>query len=185
MSPSSRSSRDELRILTLCTGNAVRSVMLAYMLGFLADAAGQSWSLKSAGTHAVEGQAISPRTRDALRKLEPLESLNVTTHRSHQLVATDVDWADLVVCAETANVLFVRATVSNASAKTVLLGQFVRDAQREVDVPAMISSVASEEPDPRCDVADPAGGDQAAYDECARQLWLLAQAFAQRLDAAT
>jgi protein-tyrosine-phosphatase len=28
------------------------------------------------------------------------------------------------------------------------------------------------------DVADPAGGDQAVYDACARQLWELAQVFA-------
>jgi hypothetical protein len=28
------------------------------------------------------------------------------------------------------------------------------------------------------DVLDPAGGDQAAYDECASQLWDLAKAFA-------
>ncbi len=52
-----------MQILTLCTGNAARSVMAGAMLG----AAGLA--VVTSGTHVVDGQPMSRRTRDALASL--------------------------------------------------------------------------------------------------------------------
>ena len=77
-----------LNIVTLCTGNVARSVMLGYMLTTIADAAGVDWHVRTAGTHVTEGSAMSGRTRDALRHIEGLGDHRYGAHRSHQL---DVD----------------------------------------------------------------------------------------------
>ena len=61
-----------LNILTLCTGNVARSVMLGYMLTTLAESTGQDWNVRTAGTHVAEGSAMSGRTREALKKVEEL-----------------------------------------------------------------------------------------------------------------
>ena len=49
-----------LRLLTLCTGNAARSVMAGVMLG------SGPFRIRTAGTHVLEGRPMSYRTRDAL-----------------------------------------------------------------------------------------------------------------------
>ena len=61
-----------LRIVTLCTGNVARSVMLGYMLTTLAYTNEADWKLRSAGTHVIEGSAMSSRTRDALWSIDEL-----------------------------------------------------------------------------------------------------------------
>jgi protein-tyrosine phosphatase len=167
-----------LKIVTLCTGNVARSVMLGYMLTTLAEAYGEDWSVRSAGTHVTEGSAMSSRTRDALMRIDELGERHYGAHRSHQLVAEDVAWADIVVATEADHVSFVRRNFAQLAAKAVQLHQFVRYAPLDAAFDEQLAQVASMEPESRFDVADPAGGDQDVYDECAAQLWELAQAFA-------
>jgi hypothetical protein len=73
--------------------------------------------------------------------------------------------------------LFVRAHYGEATLKTVLLGQFLRDAPLDDSFVDQVTYVALLEPDPAFNVEDPAGRDQVAYDACAAQLWEMAQAF--------
>jgi protein-tyrosine-phosphatase len=167
-----------LNIVTLCTGNVARSVMLGYMLTTLAEANGEEWQVHTAGTHVVEGSAMSGRTRDALLAIDELVGHHFNAHRSHQLSAVDVDWADVVLASEADHVNFVRTQFPAFAHKTVTLQQFVRDAPLEGPFRVQLAAVANRVPSPALDVADPAGGDQAVYDACARQLWELAQVFA-------
>jgi protein-tyrosine-phosphatase len=165
-------------MLTLCTGNAARSVMLGYMLTTLADASGEDWSIRTAGTHVAEGSAMSSRTRDALRRIPDLGDHPYGAHRGHQLTRDDVDWSDVILACEAAHVSFVRARYPESRLKTVLLGQFLRDAPLDDSFVDQVTVVALLEPDAIFDVEDPAGRDQAAYDACATRLWEMAQAFA-------
>jgi protein-tyrosine-phosphatase len=167
-----------LNIVTLCTGNVARSVMLGYMLTTLADANGEEWHVRTAGTHVTEGSAMSARTRNALMSIDELGDHRYGAHRSHQLNEADVEWADVILAAEADNVNFVRIGFGLASAKAVQLAQFVRFAPLDGDFAAQLRAAQSHDPSPEFDVQDPAGGDQSTYDACAQQLWDLAQAFA-------
>jgi protein-tyrosine-phosphatase len=172
-----------LNILTLCTGNVARSVMLAYMLATLAERSGEQWSVRSAGTLAVEGSAMSIRTRDALGSIAELGEVHYAAHRSHQIVDLDVAWADVILASEADHVRYVRAHFEDASAKTVQLAQFVRRSPIGAPFAQQLATASDLEPSSANDVLDPAGGDQAVYDECAVQLWDLAKSFTRLVAA--
>jgi protein-tyrosine-phosphatase len=167
-----------LNIITLCTGNVARSVMLGYMLTTIAESTRAEWHVRTAGTHVTEGSAMSARTRDALLTIEELGDHRYGAHRSHQLNQADTEWADVILAAEADNVKFVRANFATNADKAVQLAQFVRFAPLDGDVDAQLRAASAHEPSPDFDVEDPAGADQLTYDACARQLWDLAQAFA-------
>jgi len=167
-----------LNIVTLCTGNVARSVMLGYMLTSMADATGERWHVRSAGTHVTEGAPMSGRTRDALLKIEELGDHRYGAHRSHQLVDADAEWADVILAAEVDNVNFVRANFAPFANKTIQLAQFVRCAPPGSDLGSQLRTALTHDPSTEFNVDDPAGGDQATYDACARQLWELTQTFA-------
>jgi protein-tyrosine-phosphatase len=166
-----------VKIVTLCTGNVARSVMLGYMLTTLAKANGYDWQIRTAGTHVVEGSAMSARTRDALLALDDVGEHHYGAHRSHQLSGDDVAWADVILASEANHVTFVRTTFPHGTPKTVSLHQFLRDAPLEVPWEEQLHFVASLAPLEVFDVQDPAGGDQAAYHAVAAQLWEMAQVF--------
>ena len=172
-----------MNIVTLCTGNVARSVMLGYMLTTVAETTGEEWTIRTAGTYVAEGAGMSARTRDALLKIDELAGHRYGAHRSHQLTDDDVVWADVILCAELDNVNYVRAHHSTYADKAVQLAQFVRFASLDGDLGAQLDATRSHEPSVDFNVNDPAGGDQAAYDECARHLWELAQAFASKVES--
>jgi protein-tyrosine-phosphatase len=157
--------------------------MLGYMLTTLAEANGADWSIRTAGTHVSEGSAMSSRTRDALLRIPELGSHNYGAHRGHQLTREDVEWSDVILASEALNVLYVRMNYPAAAKKTVLFGQFLRDAPLDEQYVDQVSSISSEDPDSAFDVADPAGQDQLAYDQCAATLWDMSQVFVALVDA--
>jgi protein-tyrosine-phosphatase len=167
-----------VNIVTLCTGNVARSVMLGYMLTTLAEVNGEHWHVRSAGTHVIEGSAMSARTRSALMAIDELGEHHFNAHRSHQLDDSDVLWADLILTSEADHVRYVRNCFPDASHKAVQLGLFARAAPVDGPFEHQLRAVATREPLKEYDVADPAGGDQVDYDRCATQLWELAQVFA-------
>jgi protein-tyrosine-phosphatase len=167
-----------LKLVTLCTGNVARSVMLGYMLTSLAEAGGFEWGVRSAGTHVVEGSAVSSRTRDALFTLEDLGDHHYGSHRSHQVTHDDIAWADAILASEANHVNFIRTNFPSGAFKTVSLGQFLREAPLDVAFAEQLRVVAQSDALSIFDVLDPAGGDQATYNECATQLWTMAQVFA-------
>lgn len=166
-----------LKLVTLCTGNVARSVMLGYMFESLAKVGGFDWKIRTAGTHVIEGSAMSSRTRDALLSLDDLGEHHYGGHRSHQLASDDVTWADAILTSEASHVNFVRANFPGGTLKTTLLHQFVREAPLDLAFNEQLRVVATREPLSMFDVDDPAGGDQATYRACATKLWELAQVF--------
>ena len=167
-----------MNVLTLCTGNVARSVMLGYMLTTLAEVNGEDWHVRSAGTHVIEGSAMSGRTRAALMAIDELGEHHFNAHRSHQLDADDVAWANVILTSEADHVRYVCATFPDACNKAVQLGLFARSAPLDGSFEHQLRTVSTRDPVAEYDVTDPAGGEQGDYDRCAEELWELAQVFA-------
>ncbi len=161
-------------IVFLCTGNAARSVMAGAAL------AGAPVRIVTAGTHVVEGQPMSRRTRAALEAV----GVPPTDHRSHQLTPADLDAATLVIGLSGEHVAYVRRVHPEAAAKTVTLKRLCRDlgAGRaplgERLVPLRLDGVELE---PWEDVDDPAGGEDEDYLACAKVVRDLCLEVAARL----
>jgi len=160
--------------LTLCTGNAARSVMA----GALLQADGLA--IVTAGTHVVEGQPMSRRTRDALVAV----GFGADGHRSHQLTEQDLEDADLIVALAGEHVAYVRRRHPEAAARTATIKRLCRDLPagparlaervRALDLVALPI-------EPWEDVEDPAGGDDDVYVACAEELVVLCTELRSRL----
>jgi protein-tyrosine-phosphatase len=165
-----------LHLLTLCTGNAARSVMAGYMLEARAEAEGLPVAVATAGTHVVDGQPMSARTRSALLSVEEMAEAAVSRHRSHQLDEADLARADLVLAMEADHVRYVRVRHPGAAGRTATLRRLCRDlspgpaplAERLAALALDQVELGDDE-----DVADPAGGEQDVYTACAQELWVL------------
>ncbi len=172
------------RVVVLCTGNAARSVMGGFMLGFLADVEGRSIDLVTAGTHALEGQPMSIRTKTAIAALPGLDDLPLGRHRSHQLTEGDVEWADLILCMEADHVRYVRRVHPEAAAKAAIIIH-VAEALEGGDQPLVdrVRGMQLQELDltGSAEVDDPAGGEQDQYHSCARQVFAYCQQLVPRL----
>ena len=167
---------DRPLVLTLCTGNAARSVMAGAML----EAGGHGVRVLTAGTHVVEHQPMSRRTRDALAGL----GLEAPTHRSRQLSDTDLDAAALVVAMAAEHVRFVRRRHPRAADRTATLPWLARhlpDGPGDLATRVRSLGLAHLDPDIEGDVDDPAGGEDDVYAACAARLADLVAALAPRL----
>ena len=152
-------------LLVLCTGNAARSVMAGVML----EAGGTALRVVTAGTHVVENQPMSRRTRDALATL----GLDAASHRSRQLSQADLDGADLVVAMAAEHVRYIRRRHPEAAGRTATV-RFLADRLPPGPGPlgARVRSMdlAAADPAEQGDVADPSGGDEDVYAACAAEL---------------
>lgn len=168
-----------MNLLFVCTGNAARSVMAATMArAMLAD-----HSVRSAGTLSIEGRPMSQRTRVALEAY----GLSDRDHRSHQLDDDDLAWADVVAVFEPSHLLYIRKHHPDAAQKTVALRRLVAllaalPRRFRVEEIMEAGQLATIEPDPHDETVDPAGGDQQAFDDSAREINGLLIEFASELD---
>jgi protein-tyrosine-phosphatase len=173
-----------IELLVVCTGNAARSVMAGYMLDHLAGRSGAPLRVATAGTHAVEGQVMSLRTRAALASFPELADARVGAHRSRQLVAADVERAALVVVMEADHVRFVRRHHPAAAGRTATLRRLAGElAPGPSPLAERVAALRLAEValDPAEDVADPAGHEEDVYLACARELFDLCATLVPRL----
>ena len=163
-------------VVFLCTGNAARSVMAGVML----EASGAEVRVTTAGTHVIEHQPMSIRTRLALGAV----GLEVPDHRSRQLTDSHIDDADIVVAMAAEHVHFVRRRHPAGAAHTATiryLAQHLPGGPEPLDRRVAAMGLERVDPDSQGDVTDPAGGDEEDYVACARQLSALMAELAPRL----
>lgn len=163
-------------IVTLCTGNAARSVMSGAML----EAVRPDLEVVTTGTHVVDGQIMSWRTRDALAGL----GLANPGHRSTQAHPHHLDGADLVLAMAPEHVGWIRRTHPAAAARTATIKRLVRDLD---DLPTPLSQRLAPlhldhvEVEDWEEVRDPAGGELEDYVAVAEELHDLVSRLAPRL----
>lgn len=163
-------------MVTLCTGNAARSVMAGIMLAEHRP----DLDLTTTGTHVVDGQVMSWRTREALAG----HDLADPSHRSTQCHPHHLDTATLVLAMASEHVRWVRRTHPDAAARTATIKRLVRDLPAGPDPldPRLDAlALAQVEPEPWEDVTDPAGGELEQYVEVAAELHDLVTQLAPRL----
>jgi protein-tyrosine phosphatase len=96
-------------LVTLCTGNAARSVMAGAILAEHVPAI----VVATRGTHVIEGMPMSWRTRDAIVAL----GAKADGQRSRQLAAADLAAADLVLAMAREHVEYVRRRYPEAGTR--------------------------------------------------------------------
>ena len=150
------------------------------MAGAMLEASGLAVRVATAGTHVVEHQPVSVRTRRALE----IVGLHATLHRSRQLTEADLGAADVVVAMAGEHVSYVRRRHPASADRTATLHFLARHlpggatplAQRVAEL-----GLADLDPGVQGDVADPAGGDEEDYVASARELSVLIGELGPRL----
>ena len=111
-----------LRVLTVCTHNRTRSVMMAAMLERMltAELGAGAALVRSAGFGPVGLPAIP----DAVAAMER-RGLDVSDHRSSETTARLVDGADVILAAERDHVVKIAALSPSAFPHTMTLPEFL------------------------------------------------------------
>ena len=135
------------------------------MVGAIVNDRRPDLNVVTAGTLTMDGQPISWRTREALRRIE----LNAPNHRSKQMQQHHGDEAQLIIVAH----------------KTVTLKRLVRHLSHDRHTPLSERGAALRahevELEPWEEVVDPGGGEVGVFIDCAIEVVALCDELCPRL----
>ncbi|MCL6626116.1 MAG: low molecular weight protein arginine phosphatase [Alicyclobacillus shizuokensis] len=135
-----------MHIVFVCTGNTCRSPMAAHLLQHAARQRGLDWVIESAGLYAMAGSPMTEQAAQVLRR----RGVADTAHRAQAVNAELVARADLILAMTSQHAAELKRRFPEASQKIHELAKFAGHSS--------------------ADVADPFGGDEAAYDRCAQEI---------------
>ena len=172
--------KNQWRVLAVCTANLCRSPMMQFLL---ADVLPDGWTIRSAGTRAINGREMEPLTRDVLAD----RGIAGTRFGSRRLTGPMIDAADLVLTAEVGHRGAVVEVRPNAVNRTFTLLQFARllevveASDDNSDLPTLI--VAARKARARArrgddDLPDPIGQPRASYESIADRIARAAETIA-------
>lgn len=177
------SAQDAVRIVIVCHANVTRSVVAGRLLERGMPAGTTPLELRTRGTHVLDGQPVSPRTREAVRRVIG-EELGLGDHAARQLDAEDVAWADLIITMEASQTRLIAKQHPAAIRRTATLGFLASClpagprpiANRLAELPLTQAAL-----DASYDVDDPAGLGDDAYVAVVRELVAKCEALVERL----
>ena len=142
-------------LVTLCTGNAARSVMAGAMLQRRATARRHRRDPRDRGPTDEPG-APGPRSRRWDR--------NADGHRSHQVTEADIDGSVLILAMAAEHVAYIRRKHPDAARRTASIKRLVRDLPPgPAPLADRLAALRLDEVELGTweDVEDPAGGEDA------------------------
>ena len=155
------------RVLVVCHANVARSVAAAYLLTGALDERGVDVEVATAGTHATEGQPVSSRTETSLAAAigAPVSARARTARTSSWTTTSNAPTSSSRWRPPRCARCDARTPAPPARSRPSVCSR----AELPEDGGASAARVAAmaladRDPDDQDDVADPAGGDDAAYD---------------------
>jgi protein-tyrosine-phosphatase len=136
----------------------------------------------TAGTHVVENQPMSRRTRAAIIAL----GIDPGAHRSHQLTSLDVASADLIIAMAYEHVRYVRRHHPEGAGRTatlIYLASHLQDTDAPFSERVAELKLAELEAESEGDVPDPAGCEEPEYISCGLQIAELMRGLGKSLHA--
>ena len=164
-----------LNLVTVCTGNAARSVMAGAALTQRLP----ECIVHTRGTFVVEGQPMSRRTRAAMESV----GLVIPQHASRQTSGSELHNADLVVAMAPEHVTWIRKEFPDAAAKTATLHRLARHWPHGPDHVAdkvATLGLAGVQLETWEEVLDPGGHELDVFEACAREIVDLVDQFVAR-----
>ena len=162
-------------LLVICTGNAARSVMV----GAILNDRRPDLDVVTAGTLTVDGQPISWRTREALKRI----GLTSTGHRSKQVERHHVDAADLVIALAPEHIEWMRRNFPDDAHRVGSLKRLHRDLTHDGPLVERVAALRlGDQPvEPWEEVVDPGGGEVEDFINCAFEVVALTDELISRL----
>jgi protein-tyrosine-phosphatase len=153
---------ESFRLLFVCSGNTCRSPLACAIAERELKTLGWQVEVRSGGVNALAGVPASTGSLDAARR----HGLDLSTHRSREVDAALIDWADLILVMSPSHL--VRLAQLGGAGKAALLDAFAYGDEGGEDVGR--------------GVPDPFGGDDEAYEVTYRTLEELVAKSLRRLE---
>ena len=153
---------ESFRLLFVCSGNTCRSPLAGALAERELKGLGWRVEVRTAGVSALSGTPASSGSLGAAER----HGLDLTGHRSREVDAPLIDWADLILVMSPSHL--VRLAQLGGAGKAALLDAFAHGEEGGDDVGS--------------GVPDPFGGDDDAYEETYRTLEELVGKALRRLE---